>query len=146
MSTQKLAVEASIILDAPIEKVWQVLTDFSKLKNWSSSFIDAKGEFKKNGSLEVQFKTPMGIQKMKRQVFHFEEGKSFGWTGPFILGMNDCHIHILEAVSPKRTRFTQTDYFSGGASFLLKGMLHKQLKKGYDAFNLELKEQVENNQ
>lgn len=144
MTREKSGVEAPIIIDAPIEKVWQVLTDFSNLKNWSSSFVELKGEFRKNGSVDIQFKTPMGVQKMKKQLFHFEEGKSFGWTGVFILGMKDYHLHTLEAVSPTQTKFIQTDNFSGGASFLLKGMLHKQLKKAYGIFNQELKNQVEN--
>lgn len=142
-NNQKSSIEASIIIDASIENVWKVLTDFPNLKNWSSSFIGLQGNFGKNGEIEIQFKTPMGLQKMKRQVFHFEEGKAFGWTGVFMLGMKDCHLHTLEAISAKQTKFTQTDYFSGGASFLLKGILHKQLKKSYDVFNQELKKEVE---
>ncbi|MFZ6665706.1 SRPBCC domain-containing protein [Peijinzhouia sedimentorum] len=143
MNNNKQSVEASIVIDAPIEKVWQVLTDFENLKKWSHSFINLKGAFRQNSYIEIEFKTPMGIQKLKKHLFHFKEGRSFGWTGVFLLGMKDYHLYKLEAISPRQTKFTQTDSVSGGASFLLKGILEKQMKKGYDAFNQELKLQVE---
>lgn len=141
----KKSVNASILIDAPIDKVWQVLTDFENLQSWSSSFVGLIGDFSKNGNIEVRFKSPVGsgVQKMKKQIFRFEEGKTFGWTGVFLLGMKDYHLYSLEAVSPTQTKFTQTDSVSGGATFLLKGILEKQMQKGYEVFNQELKNQVE---
>lgn len=135
-NNKKQSIGASIIIDAPIDKVWQVLTDFENLKSWSSSFVGLKGNFSKNGMIEVHFKSPMGsgVQKMKKQLIHFEKGKAFGWTGVFLMGMKDYHFHTLESVSLTQTKFTQTDSVSGGISFLMKSMLEKQMKKAYNLF------------
>ena len=140
---RKTNIKASIIIDASPQKVWEVLTDFDKLKSWSSSFQGLKGDFKKNGEIEVTFKTPFGQSKMKKKLFQFEEGKSFGWTGVFMLGMSDYHTHTLKATSDGKTEFTQIDGLQGGASFLLGKMLEKQMQKGYELFNQELKTFVE---
>ena len=140
---KKTRVRASIIIDASPQKVWEVLTDFDNLKSWSSSFQGLSGDFKKNGAIEVTFKSPFGQSKMKKKLFQFEEGKSFGWTGVFMLGMSDYHTHILKATSDGKAEFIQTDELSGGASFLLGRMLEKQMQKGYEVFNKELKTFVE---
>lgn len=140
-------IKASIIINASTEQVWKALTDFENLKNWSFSFQGLKGKFENNGNIEVVFKSPFGGQnKMKKKLFQFKEGQSFGWTGVFLLGMSDYHLHSLQSLPDGRTEFTQTDGLKGGASFLLGRFLEKQMQKGYEDFNRELKHYVENNQ
>lgn len=140
----KANVKASIIINASPEQVWKALTDFENLKNWSSSFQGLQGKFKENGSIEIVFKSPFGGQsKMKKKLFQFEEGQSFGWTGVFLLGMSDYHTHTLKALPDGKTEFTQTDGLKGGASFLLGKIIEKQMQKGYEVFNQELKTFVE---
>jgi len=139
-------VKASIIINAKAEQVWKALIDFDKLKSWSSSFQGLQGKFEKNGDIEIVFKSPFGGQnKMKKKLFHFDEGKSFGWTGIFLMGMSDYHSHTLNELSDGRTEFIQTDGLQGGASFLLGKLIEKQMQKGYEVFNQEFKTFIENN-
>jgi len=141
---RKTNVKASIIINAKPEQVWKALTDFDNLKSWSSSFQGLQGKFEKNGDIEIVFKSPFGGQnKMKKKLFHFENGKSFGWKGVFLMGMSDYHTHTLNELSDGRTEFIQTDGLHGGASFLLGKLIEKQMQKGYEVFNQELKTFVE---
>lgn len=143
--SKKTKVQASIIIEASPEKVWTVLTDFKNLNEWSSSFQNLSGEFNKDGQIEVVFKSPFGGDtKMKKKLFHFKNGISFGWTGVFMMGMKDDHLHMLKELPNGFTQFSQTDSISGGMSFLLGRILEKKMKKGYIAFNSELKKRVEN--
>lgn len=142
---RKTNIKASIVINAKPEAVWKALTNFNDLKNWSSSFQGLEGSFEEKGNIEVAFKTPFGQNKMKKKLFQFEAGKSFGWTGVFLLGMSDYHTHILKEFPEGKTEFIQTDGLSGGASFLLGKMLEKQMQKGYEVFNEELKNFVEKN-
>jgi len=140
----QLNVKAHIIINATAEQVWKALTDFDNLKSWSSSFQGLQGKFEKNGDIEIVFKSPFGGQnEMKKKLFHFENGKSFGWTGVFLMGMSDYHTHTLNELSEGGTEFIQTDGLKGGASFLLGKLIEKQMQKGYDVFNKELKTFVE---
>jgi len=137
-------VKANIIINATAEQVWKTLTDFDNLKSWSSSFQGLQGKFEENGDIEIVFKSPFGGQnKMKKKLFHFENGKSFGWTGVFLMGMSDYHTHTLNELSDGRTEFIQTDGLQGGASFLLGKLIEKQMQKGYEVFNKEFKTFVE---
>lgn len=141
---RKTKVVASIIINAKPEQVWKVLTDFENLKKWSSSFQGLQGSFEENGDIEVSFKSPFGQNKMKKKVFQFENGQSFGWTGVFLLGMSDYHTHTLKELPEGKTEFIQKDGLQGGASFLLGKLIEKQMQKGYEVFNKELKNFVEN--
>lgn len=142
---KKPNIRTSIIINAKPEEVWKALTNFENLKNWSSSFQGLKGNFEMNGDIEITFKSPFGGQnKMKKKLFQFENGKSFGWSGVFLLGMSDYHTHTLKALSDGSTEFTQTDGLQGGASFLLGKLIETQMLKGYEVFNQELKTFVEN--
>lgn len=142
--SKKERVQASIIIEASPEKVWSVLTDFEKLNEWSSSFQNLSGYFNKGGQIEVVFKAPFGGDTtMKKFLFLFKEKQIFGWTGVFLMGMKDYHKHSLKELPNGNTEFTQTDRVSGGMSFLLGGMLEKQMQKGYNVFNEELKNRVE---
>jgi len=137
-------VKAHIIINSTAEQVWKALTDFDNLKSWSSSFQGLQGKFERNGDIEIVFKSPFGGQnRMKKKLFHFENGKSFGWTGVFLMGMSDYHTHTLNELSDSRTEFIQTDGLKGGASFLLGKLIEKQMQIGYDVFNKELKTFVE---
>jgi len=139
-------IKASIIINANSEQVWNALTDFENLKNWSSSFQGLEGKLEKNGNIVIVFKSPFGGQnRMKKKLFHFDEGKSFGWTGVFLMGMSDYHSHTIKELSDGRTEFIQSDGLQGGASFLLGKLIEKQMKKAYDLFNQEFKTFVENN-
>ena len=141
---RKANITASIIINARPDDVWKALTDFENLKNWSSSFQGLQGDFEENGNILVTFKSPFGQNQMKKKLFQFKEGVYFGWTGVFLLGMSDYHMHSLKALPDGRTEFTQTDGLQGGASFILGKILEKQMQKGYEVFNMALKQHVEN--
>ncbi|GAA5225445.1 SRPBCC domain-containing protein [Membranihabitans marinus] len=136
----------SIVIDAQPEQVWEVLTNFNTLKDWSSSFIGLKGDFKKDGQIEVVFKSPFGgSMNLKKQLIVFDPGRSFGWTGVFMLGMKDYHTYKIKPAANGKTELIQEDGLNGGASFLLGSILEKTMKKDYEKFNLELKTYIESN-
>lgn len=141
---KQLRIKASITINATPKQVWKALTDFENLTKWSSSFQGLQGAFEENGNIEVVFKSPFGGQnKMKKKLFHVEEGKSFGWAGVFLFGMSDYHSHTVKELSDGKTEFVQTDRLQGGLTFLLGKLLEKQMQKAYEEFNKELKTFVE---
>lgn len=141
----KKKVYTEIEINAPKEKVWNVLTDFEKMPEWSSSFQGMKGEFKEGGKATSYFKAPIGNKNMEFEhtLIEFEDGVSFGWSDPFTMGMKDHHIYRLEELPNGNTRFIQTDGVEGGATFLLGKLTANNMEKMYKKFNQELKDRVE---
>ena len=135
-----------IVIDAPIEKVWAVLTDFDAMMEWSSSFKGIDGELINGAKVTVPYLINGTLNKVPHTLI-YEEGVEYGWSdslgGPFI-GLKDNHRFRVEKISSAKTRFIQTDDFvtiSDGkmSSKDMAGFVSKI----YPVFNKELKQQVE---
>ena len=129
-STFKRSIYTEIIINAPIEKVWKELTNFKEMPTWSKSLQKIEGDFRKNGQTEI----------------HFEEGKLFGWSDPFILGITDNHKYQLEKISKSQTKLIQSDEANGFATLFMGNFIMNFFLKAYTEFNETLKERVEKNQ
>jgi hypothetical protein len=141
----KRSVYTEIIIDAPKEKVWKVLTDFDSMPKWSTSLQGIFGDFTANGQTEVQFIMFGKLKEFNHKMIDFEEGIQFGWSDPFYFNTaKDYHIYRLESISDKQTKFIQKDEFNGILGLLLGNYATKKLLSVYQEFNQELKERVEN--
>jgi hypothetical protein len=143
-SLTKWSVYTEVIIDAPIEKVWKELTNFKEMALWSTSLQNLSGDFKKNGIVEVDFMDDKGkVAKYKHKLVHFEEGKLFGWSDPFIMGITDNHTYQLEKISSTQTKFIQSDEANGFATLFLGKMITNFFLTAYTDFNKNLKQRVE---
>ena len=136
-----------IIINATPEEVWSVLTDWEKLKEWSSSFVGIKEDELKKGEVSTAyFKNPMNgkIMEFTHIVTDYEHGKIFGWSGELDAhGMTDHHIFSIKANDDGTTLFQQEDGFHGPHSKFMNFLAKHQMKSSYKRFNEELKARVE---
>jgi hypothetical protein len=143
-SVFKRSVYTEIVIDAPIDRVWKELTNFEDMPTWSKSLQKIEGDIRKNGHTDVHFMDDKGkVGIYKHQLIHFEEGKLFGWSDPFILGMLDNHKYQLEKISDHQTKLIQSDELNGFATLFMGSFIMNFFLKSYTAFNEELKIRVE---
>lgn len=143
-SLTKWSVHTEIIIHAPLENVWRELTNFSEMAAWSTSLQNLRGEFKKDGLVEVEFMDNKGkVGTYKHRLVHFVEGELFGWSDPFLMGITDNHVYQVQRISPTQTRMIQADEVNGVASLFLGKMITNFFLKAYTDFNQKLKQKVE---
>ncbi len=135
-----------IVIDAPIEKVWSVLTDWNNISSWSSSLISITGDIRNNGEVNVSYLVD-GKTYSTPHEFIYEELKEFGWSdemeGTF-QGLQDNHRFRVEKISDSKTLFIQVDDFKGvGNKELSAEQVAKITVKFFPLFNRELKIQAE---
>lgn len=143
MQHENIHISTDVIINAPRQIVWQVLSDLEKWPEWTSLMLSAKGTFKKGSQLILEFVSPDGGSIVfERSMFLFEEGKVFGWTGDAFAGLKDFHVFELEDAGNGRTRLIQSDGLHGAD---IPGVeeIEKQMLEGYKVFNQELKQLVE---
>jgi hypothetical protein len=142
----KRKIYSEIIIDAPISKVWQVLTDFAAMPSWSSTFQGVEGEFLNGSFITAHFKPDTTKNELKSygHTIIIDQGKMFGWKGDvFALGMSDNHKYILQGLGDGQTKFIQSDECIGGMAWLLGGLASKKMLGKYVIFNREFKARVE---
>ncbi len=114
VSSTKKKVYTEITINAPIEKVWEELTNFKDMPLWSKALQSIEGDFKKDGMTTVKFMNNKGkVVEYQHKQIHFENGKSFGWSDPFLLGITDNHKYELLKMSDSETKLVQTDEANG---------------------------------
>lgn len=139
-------IETQIIIDAALEKVWHVLTDFDNHPKWNPFIRSIAGPKIVGQNLVVLLGAPnQKPMTFKPVVLKFTPNKEFRWRGKLLLpGIFDGeHYFILEEISPYKTKFTHGEIFEGILVNLLSGMLDKT-KLGFEAMNVALKNRCEN--
>ena len=114
-------------IDAPPEKVWQVLTDFERIKEWSPALQGLRGEFKDGAKVECDYFWSGKVNKLKHTLI-VEDGVMFGWSDPVIPMTKDHHIYKVTPIDDgQSTLFTQTDKITGFLSPLIGKSFTKQM-------------------
>lgn len=136
----------TVIINAPITKVWKVFTDFENYENWNPFIKSVKGKVEKGSQIEVTL-TPKGMseQVFTPQVLDFTPNQSFRWKGK--LGINGIfdgeHYFHFETIANGQTKLTHGENFSGIMSGLILKMIGEKTENGFRAMNEALKNECE---
>jgi hypothetical protein len=138
-------IDASIIIDAPVEEVWSVLVDFNSWETWNDFIPIVEGNLQVGERLRIKVVSP-GLKPMNfnPEVYVVEPIEAIVWGGSFLkIIYRGDHTFLLEPIPEGKTRFRQIERFRG-PMVLFMGSMIKKTKLGYHQMNLALKEQVEN--
>ncbi len=139
-------IRTEIEIDAPINEVWSILTDFTRHAEWNPFIREISGELRKGAQLQVNLGAPgKRAMRFKPIVQMVETEKAFRWLGHlFIPGLFDGeHIFELETAGKNTTRFIQREKFNGILVGIFRKSLDTDIKSGFIAMNEALKKEVE---
>ncbi|MDY8137542.1 SRPBCC domain-containing protein [Aquimarina sp. 2201CG5-10] len=148
MIAVKNKIFTEIEINASTEQVWSVLTDWNKLKEWSSSFVGISTDNLAKGMHSISYYiNPITgkIMNVEHEIVDYEEGSKFGWSGKIIGKVKDHHIFSLEKTNRGTTIFKQEDGFhsKNSLSTIMNFLMRNFMTSSYNKFNKELKERVE---
>jgi hypothetical protein len=134
-----------IEIDAPPERVWAVVTDFAAYPEWNPFIRRISGELHEGARLEVRIEPPGGrAMTFKPTVRAVEANRELRWLGRLLLPrvFDGEHSLRIERLDGGRSRFVQSERFSGLLVGLVKGALAKT-EAGFEQMNAALKARVE---
>ncbi|VVB88316.1 Polyketide cyclase / dehydrase and lipid transport [uncultured archaeon] len=133
-------------INAPAERVWQLLTDFASYPQWNPFIRRASGEPRKGAQLQVYLQ-PSGAKGMTFQpkVLKAEPARELRWLGHFLIpGLFDGeHIFTIEPLEAGHVRFVQREIFTGILVSLFSRWLSKDTRRGFEEMNQALKSRAE---
>lgn len=135
-------IRTSININAPREKVWQILTNFEQYPTWNPFLKAISGDLVKGERLEVQFEK----MTFKPVVTQVEEFVAFSWLGNlWFKGLFDGeHRFFLEEHPDQTTTLHHSEQFKGLLVGAFRKMLDGETTDGFHAMNRALKERAEN--
>lgn len=138
-------IHTSLLVNAPVNHVWNVLTNFREYPRWNPFIKEIKGDPKPGDKIEVRIQPASGKPMVfKPVVLKNEKEREFRWKGIFLIPglFNGEHYFKLEALPDGTTRFIHGEIFTGILPPLLGGML-RETEQGFNAMNQALKQQCE---
>lgn len=138
-------IERSIEIDATPATVWSILTDTNAYPSWNPFMTELTGDLAVGAKLEVRIAPPDARpMTFKPIVLAVDPERELRWLGRFIVpGLVDGeHSLRIEPLADGRSRFTQTERFSGLLVRPLKSMLGKT-ELGFEQMNAALKTTAE---
>jgi hypothetical protein len=138
--------KTQIEINAPAQRVWQILTDFKGYGRWNPFVRSLNGEPQEGSRLKVFIKPP-GSRGMTLRpvVLKAEPGKELRWLGRlFVPGLFDGeHRFVIEPADAGRVIFTQAEKFRGLLVPLLWKSLDRNTRQGFNQMNEALKRLAE---
>jgi hypothetical protein len=139
-------ISTDIVVYAPKEIVWQVLTDFESYPEWNPFIRSFLGKPEKGKRFKVVIQqpgsNPMTFSPVCREI---SENTELRWLGSLgFKGLFDGE-HIFELFEEEygKTRFVQRENFSGILVPLLWRRLNVKTRKGFEMMNEALKDRAE---
>ncbi|MEQ8716688.1 MAG: SRPBCC domain-containing protein [Acidimicrobiales bacterium] len=135
-----------IEIAAPIEVVWETLTDLASYPDWNPFIVSAEGRAEVGEKLTNRMRPPGGRgMTFKPVVTVVEAPVAFEWLGrlgpPGIF--DGRHRFDLAPTRKGGTLVTQSEQFDGILVRLMRTSLDTQTVAGFEAMNAALKARVE---
>lgn len=134
-----------IEIDARPGDVWRVLAETERYGAWNPFIRSLRGELREGAKLEVEIAPPGGrAMTFEPRVLAASPERELRWLGRLLVpGLLDGeHRFLLEPLADGRTRFVQSERFSGVLARLLGGTLART-RLGFEQMNLALAAEVE---
>ena len=138
-------IRTEIEIDAPADAVWQVLTDFTAFPEWNPFIRSAEGALVAGEHIAVTLQPPgHKATSFRPALLSVEPARGFRWLGHVGMpGIFDGeHIHEIEPLGPRRSRYVQREQFHGVLVPFFGGML-RDAERGFGEMNAALKARVE---
>ena len=135
-----------IVINAPADRVWKILTDLKQFSAWNPFITQAEGEIEEGARLRVHIEPPGGTaMTFKPTVTHVAPERELRWLGRLLLpGVFDGeHCFEMSPLGEGRTRFVQREKFSGLLVPFLWNSLATNTRRGFQAMNAALKDRAE---
>jgi hypothetical protein len=141
----KHLVHTSIDISADLQKVWDVLKDFDRYPEWNPCLLSIAGDKSIGSVLTVTIDPAYSINKrFKARLLEYSKEKGIRWFGRLWIPHLFAGTHSFEMLpTASGVTFIQQEEFSGILVPLLKGMLDRKMKKGYQEMNRALKARSE---
>ncbi|HEV7333275.1 MAG TPA: SRPBCC domain-containing protein [Flavisolibacter sp.] len=108
-------IKTEIVINASKEKVWAILTDFSRYPQWNPFIVNVEGELAKAKKLKNTLRNGDKQFVFKPTVLSVVPYRYFDWLGSLVVkGLFDGHHYFeIEELGPRQVKLTHGEQFSG---------------------------------
>lgn len=137
--------DAATEIEAPADRVWEVITDFASYPQWNPFIVRAEGILVEGARLRITIRAP-GYRQVtfKPRVLRAVSGRELTWLGrTFLPGLFDGrHSLTVETLGESRARFRTHEEVTGILLPVL-GKVMRASQQGFEELCAALKARAE---
>lgn len=134
-------------IDAPVERVWKLLSDFDCWGDWNPVIPRVRGSLEAGAPVDIQLAMGRRRVPIKCTMLRADADRELRWRGPRsklqARLLSGEHYFSLEKVDAGHTRFVHGERFRGLLAPLVWSRLEPMLHKRYAQVNEALKARSE---
>lgn len=143
--TPTTTIEHQILIHAPAQLVWQVLTTLDRYPDWNRYAIEAHGTLAAGGEVEIIARLGNGTQRVNNRVIDIIPEEKLCWVSmnwyQFLVRGTRCRH--LETQPEGDTLFLERETMEGPFARIVVGLMRAQLAAGLQAECESLKAEAE---
>lgn len=147
MLTEDAVYSDMVVIDAPVERVWQILLDFDNYAQWNSFCPQIKSSLKIGADVEMMVDLGNGLQEQVEQLERLEVNREIAWG--MIMGdentLRALRTQTLIAMPNQRCCYVTVDWFSGELTQAVMEGMGAAVEAGFNACAYGLKTYAEAN-
>ncbi len=139
------SIVTEIIIDAPMERVWQALANFKAYGDWNPFIKSIEGDLRVGARLTNTMWNGGKAYVFRPRVLTVRQNSYFDWLGSlWFRGIFDGHHYFqIEQLSAGQVKLTQGENFSGLLSGLILRKIGAETRNNFIRMNNALKQLVE---
>ncbi len=136
-----------ITINAPAQKVWDILIDFEQYPKWNPFTVKAESTLKIGETVDLYIPQKNGsLKKYKFILEEFDAPHSIAWSMPKLghrLILNAYRVQTVEAVNEMQCTYTTADTFNGWLAANVYKTQNKWVTKNFNNLAQALKARAE---
>lgn len=135
-------IHTEIEIDAPPQRVWDVLTDSASLRRWNPVLTRLDGDLEVGRRIRVDIRTGGRRLPLLVKLTKVTPGEALEWTGGLPFLFEARHGFKIEPLEDDRVRFVHYETFDGVTIRFIRRIL-RRLEQDYGRMNEAVKERAE---
>lgn len=135
-------IRTEIVLDSPVERIWQLLSNHALYQHWNPLFQKATGNLITGGQLELAVHLPsLSPFTIMPRIVMVKPFSGFCWQHKLLFAwlFNWKYCSELKLVAPDRLKFVQWSVFGGILGPLFSLSLKSTVAEGLEKLNLAVR-------
>jgi uncharacterized protein YndB with AHSA1/START domain len=143
--TTATTIEHQVVINAPAQLVWQVLTTLERYGDWNRYATEAHGTLKAGGEVEIVARLGNGTQRVNNRVLEIIPEQTLCWVSMnwYQALVRGTRCRYLEPQTDGTTHFRERETMQGPFARIVVGLMRRQLAAGLQAECDSLKAEAE---
>ena len=138
-------IEKNLIIDAPAEIVWEVISDFARYPEWNPFCVECSSTMQPGDPIDLKVKLMARPQAQREWVTELVPGSRFVYSMKPVPGgaLSSMRSHDLRPLDAMRTEYRSYFHLKGWMRFVVLGLFKARLEAGFEGMSEGIRQRAE---